>query len=302
MVMGNKMAYAKHIASKTERMCSKIENVMECGLHLDNRVGHNQFQHAVDQTCEHGTVAQKEDRIERVSNILCRALSHIPLDGSDEMITASYSLKYDSKKNKVEPLKLSNVRLRQIMKNEWYRPMMEVVYEAFEDKDVRISDEMEINTLYLEMMTTMRQTKDFSPEELQLLQDKIDQYCDKYLEMHGNRDVTNYLHTLQAGHVRQQIARFGNLFRFANVGFEAYIGTIRRYLTRRTQNGGHGGKGVTKVGNAHQACRLAKRVSVDMISAVAHKDNPTYYDDLVSLGKRSRVADVQHAAVPVEDN
>jgi len=145
MVMGNKMAYAKHIASKTERMCSKIENVMECGLHLDNRVGHNQFQHAVDQTCEHGTVAQKEDRIERVSNILCRALSHIPLDGSDEMITASYSLKYDSKKNKVEPLKLSNVRLRQIMKNEWYRPMMEVVYEAFEDKNVRISDEMEIN-------------------------------------------------------------------------------------------------------------------------------------------------------------
>jgi hypothetical protein len=285
MVMGNKMAYAKHIASKTERMCSKIENVMECGLHLDNRVGHNQFQHAVDQTCEHGTVAQKEDRIERVSNILCRALSHIPLDGSDEMITASYSLKYDSKKNKVEPLKLSNVRLRQIMKNEWYRPMMEVVYEAFEDKNVRISDEMEINTLYLEMMTTMRQTKDFSPEELQLLQDKIDQYCDKYLEMHGNRDVTNYLHTLQAGHVRQQIARFGNLFRFANVGFEAYIGTIRRYLTRRTQNGGHGGKGVTKVGNAHRACRLAK-----------------YYDDLVSLGKRSRVADVQHAAVPVEDN
>jgi len=148
----------------------------------------------------------------------------------------------------------------------------------------------------------MRQTKDFSPEELQLLQDKIDQYCDKYLEMHGNRDVTNYLHTLQAGHVRQQIARFGNLFRFANVGFEAYIGTIRRYLTRRTQSGGHGGKGVTKVGNAHQACRLAKRVSVDMISAVAHKDNPTYYDDLVTLGKRSRVADVQHAAVPVEDN
>ena len=46
MVMGNKMAYAKHIASKTERMCSKIENVMECGLHLDNRIGHNQFQHA----------------------------------------------------------------------------------------------------------------------------------------------------------------------------------------------------------------------------------------------------------------
>jgi hypothetical protein len=88
MVTANKMAYARHIASKTERMCSKIENVMECGLHLDNRLGHNQFQHAVDRTCEVGTVSEKEDRIQRISNILCRALSHIPLDGSDEMITA----------------------------------------------------------------------------------------------------------------------------------------------------------------------------------------------------------------------
>ena len=152
MVMGNKMAYAKHIASKTERMCSKIENVMECGLHLDNRIGHNQFQHAVDRTCEVGTISEKEDRIKRISNILCRALSHIPLDGNDEMLTASYSLQYDSKKNKLEPLKLSNVRLQQIMKMEWYRPMMEVVYEAHESKEQKISEEVEINTLYLEMM------------------------------------------------------------------------------------------------------------------------------------------------------
>jgi len=302
MVMGNKMAYAKHIASKTERMCSKIENVMECGLHLDNRIGHNQFQHAVDRTCEHGTVTEKEDRIKRISNILCRALSHIPLDGSDEMITASYSLKFDSKKNRLEALKLSNVRLQQIMNNEWYRPMMEVVYEAFEDKEQRIYEEMEINRLYLQMMQAMRQTQDFSPQQLQQLQDKIDEYCDMYLKRHGNRDVTNYLHTLQAGHVRQQIARFGNLFRFANVGFEAYIGTIRRYLTRRTQNGGHGGKGINKVGNAHQACRLAKRVSVKMIAAMAQKDHPTYYDDLVALGKRSRGAEIAQAAVPVVDD
>ena len=102
--------------------------------------------------------------------------------------------------------------------------------------------------------------------------------------------------------MRQQIARFGNLFRFANLGFEAYIGTIRRYLTRRTQNGGHGGKGVTKIGNAHQVCRLAKRVSVNMISAVAQKDKPAYYDELVSLGKRSRGTEIAQAAVPVVDD
>jgi hypothetical protein len=301
MVIGNKMAYAKHIYHKTDRMCSKIENVMECGLHLDNRIGHNQFQHAVDRTCEIGTISEKEDRIKRISNILCRALSHIPLDGNDEMITASYSLKFDSKKNKLEPLKLSNVRLQQIMKTEWYQPMMEVVYEAHESKEQKIAEEVEINKLYLEMMALLRQTRTFTQQGVQQLQDKIDDYCDQYLKRHGNRDITNYLHTLQAGHVRQQIARFGNLFRFANVGFEAYIGTIRRYLTRRTQNGGHGGKGVAKVRHAHQACRLAKRVSLNMISAVAQKDHPTYYDDCVTLGKRARATEMPAAAVPIEE-
>ena len=151
------------------------------------------------------------------------------------------------------------------------------------------------------MMKRMRQTKNFNADELQQLQDIIDNYCEKYLKRHGNRDITNYLHTLQAGHVRHQIARFGNLFRYANMGFEAYIGTIRRYLTRRTQNGGHGGKGATKIKHAHQACRLAKRCSLNMISAIAQKDNPGYYDDCVALGKRDRHAEVAPAAIPVEE-
>jgi len=96
MVMGNHMAYAKHVSSKTDRMCTKIENVMECGLHLDNRIGHKQFQDAVNNTCEVGSTETKIQRIKRISDILCRALSHIPLDGNDEMLTASYSLKYDA--------------------------------------------------------------------------------------------------------------------------------------------------------------------------------------------------------------
>ena len=125
--------------------------------------------------------------------------------------------------------------------------MIEITFEAHENKDIRITEEIEINSLYHDMMRTMRQTKNFTEVDLQQLQDKIDLYCDRYTTMHGNRDITNYLHTLQAGHVRHQIARFGNLFRYANVGFEAYIGTIRRYLTRRTQNGGHGGNSTRKI-------------------------------------------------------
>ncbi len=72
---------------------------------------------------------------------------------------------------------------------------------------------------------------------------------------------------------------------------------------RRTQNWGHGGtsKAKTKVGHAHQACRLAKRVSVGMNAAIASKDNPMYYDETLALGKRKRQNEEHEvAAVPVE--
>jgi hypothetical protein len=39
-----------------------------------------------------------------------------------------------------------------------------------------------------------------------------------------------------------------------------------------------------------------------MISAIAQKDNPDYYDECVALGKRGRVAEVTPAAVPVVDD
>ncbi len=72
---------------------------------------------------------------------------------------------------------------------------------------------------------------------------------------------------------------------------------------RRTQNGGHGGttQAKNKIGHAHQACRLAKRVSVGMNAAIASKDNPRYYDETLALGKRSRkVHEHEVAGVPVD--
>jgi hypothetical protein len=82
MVIGNKMAYAKHIYHKTDRMCSKIENMVECGLHLDNRIGHNQFNKTVKFIVERGHRGNIHDKLERISDILVRALSHLPLEAA----------------------------------------------------------------------------------------------------------------------------------------------------------------------------------------------------------------------------
>ena len=69
IVIGHEIAYAQHIFNKKDRMCSKIENMMECGMHLDNRVGHKQFNSAVETVMNMGTAGEMQAKLERISNI-----------------------------------------------------------------------------------------------------------------------------------------------------------------------------------------------------------------------------------------
>jgi hypothetical protein len=96
IVIGHELAYAQHVSSKKDRMCSKIENMMECGMHLDNRVGHKQFNTAVEDVMNVGTSGDIQEKLDRISNVICHALSHLPLDENEDMLNASYSLRYDS--------------------------------------------------------------------------------------------------------------------------------------------------------------------------------------------------------------
>jgi hypothetical protein len=295
MFHGNRLAYAEHVTSNQDRMCTKIENMMECGMHMDNRIGHNQFNKTIKFLVENATRGVIHDKLARIS-------SHLPLEAEETPLSASYALKYDDKKGDIEPLKLSNVRLQLIMKIPVYRAECGVVFEGKTNAEAEIQQEMQLCLLYNEMMTQLRSTKTFNEERLQVLQDTMDSYCDSYILRHGNRDIYNYLHVIQAGHIRHQIRRFGNLFRYANIGFEAYIGTIRNYLTRRTQNGGNGGKRRRpKATNARAAKRFAIRTSVNTMEAIAKEDNPLWYDDIVKSGRDQLNAE-RHAAVPVTED
>jgi len=53
--------------------------------------------------------------------------------------------------------------------------------------------------------------------------------------------VSNYVHDLISGHIRFFLRKFGNIYRFGNVGFESFVGVVRSFVMRRTQEGGHSG-------------------------------------------------------------
>jgi hypothetical protein len=88
---GNRMAYAKHVTSNKDRMCTKIENMMECGMHMDNRIGHNQFNKTVRFLVENASRGVIHDKLSRISDIIVRVLSHLPLEAEDTPLSASYA-------------------------------------------------------------------------------------------------------------------------------------------------------------------------------------------------------------------
>ena len=271
-------------------------------MNMDNRIGHNQFNKTIQWLVKDASRGVIHDKLARISDVLVRALSHLPLEADEAPLSASYALKYDDKKGDIEPLKLSNVRLQLVMKAPVYRAVCGIVFEGKDNAEEETQKEMQICLLYNDMMTQLRSTKTFNEERLQTLQDTMDAYCDAYILRNGNRDIYNYLRVIRAGHIRHQIRRFGNLFRYANIGFEAYIGTIRNYLTRRTQNGGNGGKkGGPKATNARAAKRFAIRTSVNAMEAITKEDNPMWYDGIVKTG-REQIHEERHAAVPVTED
>ena len=99
------------------------------------------------------------------------------------------------------------------------------------------------------MMTRLRSTKTFNEGRLQQLQDTMDAYCDAYILRHGNRDMTNYLHVIQAGHIRHQIRRFGI---FSDTPISALRPTLEQFATISPEGHKMEGMGGRKEGQRQQ--------------------------------------------------
>jgi hypothetical protein len=65
------------------------------------------------------------------------------------------------------------------------------------------------------------------------------------VELWGTDRVTNYLHLLFAGHIRDELYRCGSLWKFQAQGWEALNSSIKQFIFKRTSRGG-GGQSIAK--------------------------------------------------------
>lgn len=101
---------------------------------------------------------------------------------------------------------------------------------------------IKVVTLYSNVMRIARQKDDFTDAEIDLFQDEVDHMYAKWIDLLGERGVTNYFHMLGSGHFRYYLMEWRNLNRYSQQGWESLNSQIKQVYFRRTQRGGHGGK------------------------------------------------------------
>jgi hypothetical protein len=60
----------------------------------------------------------------------------------------------------------------------------------------------------------------FDKEKLQILQMRLDEFCEMYSKFYGGKKITNYLHIMWGGHLSTFLRIYGNLYMLSNQGFE----------------------------------------------------------------------------------
>jgi hypothetical protein len=100
------------------------------------------------------------------------------------------------------------------------------------------TDWVELLKLFQVAMHDLRQLTEFTEEQIDTMQDHFDAFGDKYIDMFGIQRVTQYIHQMISGHIRDHVIKYGPLALISNQGIEYLMGEVKRYVLRKSLRGG----------------------------------------------------------------
>jgi pantothenate kinase-related protein Tda10 len=75
---------------------------------------------------------------------------------------------------------------------------------------------------YKSLFVMLRKREDFSDEEIIEFQKEADLFNKIWIEIHGVKGVTNYIHMIGSGHVADFLEYYKNLYRHSQQGWENF--------------------------------------------------------------------------------
>ena len=87
-------------------------------------------------------------------------------------------------------------------------------------------------------MILRKSGEDYTKQEIDTFQDKMDIFLQLWVELHQHEGLTNYIHMLGSGHVKRYMQEWGNLNKYSQQGWESLNALIKSFFFRRTNRGG----------------------------------------------------------------
>ena len=101
-------------------------------------------------------------------------------------------------------------------------------------------DWTEVLSKYDKVLKLLNSRFEFEYGEVLDFQDLCDDYASMWADLTGRDGQTNYEHFLRSGHVSYFLFLLGNIYKYAQQGFEAMMSKIKCIYQRCTSKGGYG--------------------------------------------------------------
>jgi hypothetical protein len=121
---------------------------------------------------------------------------------------------------------------------------------------------------------------ELSNEENETFQDNIDDFFEIWIQIFGNKGVTNYNHLLGSGHILYFMKKYGCLYLYSQQGWESLNNTIQTFIHQSSQRGGFGSGEGKRKSYIYPLVRMIKR---DLLWKTYEADK--FFIHLEELGK-----------------
>jgi hypothetical protein len=210
------------------------EKCVMCTLHMTLRIGDNLMTRLV-RCLNHIRSNSRGAQCKRVSDLFVRCFSGLAND--DEMAEEihSFSVKYDSQKNTIEPIKMSAARQKKVLPR--IDEFIAIVFSP-ENADIITTQNSAFTAAsftsifdhYKLVLAKLCVLDHLAIDEIDEVQDMLDGFGREYIAIFGQEAVANYVHALISGHVRFWLRLHGNIHKFNNSGLESSVGTVRSFF------------------------------------------------------------------------
>lgn len=89
----------------------------------------------------------------------------------------------------------------------------------------------------------IEQRSDYVDEDIDLLHILCNRFMNHWMDLMGSEHMTNYIHIIGSGHLTFFAAKYRNLYRFSQQGWESLNQLLKHYYFNNTNHGGAAGNG-----------------------------------------------------------